>query len=303
MKPKRILMLALLSGLITTGIFYLFMNQASSSSVEKEAAMVEIVVAGEDIEKNQTITEEQLVTREVEESEVHPEAIKDTAEITGKLAITEIKAGEPLMKHRVQSGKDEEEVIARKVTEGNRGFSIEVDYVKSVSNMIEPEDYVDIVVSVGKEEATTSELIQEKVRVLAVGKRMVEKKPDAPDEEYHAVTLELTQEDTVKVINASERGRLHLALHSKVTGQEKEAAEEKEQEETSAELDPLPSRSVIRSGPGLDQGVITVVDQGTVLLDLEKEETDGDGRIWLKVETPDQQEGWISSRIIKYKGE
>lgn len=302
MKPKKILMLALLSGVITTVVFYLFMEQASSSSGAEEVAKVSIIAASEDIQQNQEITEEQLTVIEVDENEVHPQSVKNKAKVVGKLAVAEIKAGEQLMSHRVQSGEEEDEVIALKITKGHRAFSINVDYVKSVSNMIEPEDYVDVVLSVGKEETVETELVQEKVRVLAVGQRMVEKKPDAPDEEYHAVTLELSQKDTVKVINASERGRLQLALYSKRVSEEK-ANDEEEPYEISSSLNPLPQRSAVRSAPGLDEAVVTVVDEGTILRDLEQESTDGEGRIWLKVETPDQQEGWISSRIIKYQAE
>ncbi|SEA83860.1 pilus assembly protein CpaB [Thalassobacillus cyri] len=302
MKPKKILMLALLSGIITTVIFYLFMEQARSSSGAEEAATVSIIAASEDIQQNQEITEDQLTVIEVDENEVHPQSVEDKAKVVGKLAATEIKAGEQLMSHRVQSGEEEDEVIALKITEGHRAFSINIDYVKSVSNMVEPEDYVDVVLSVGKEEATKTELIQEKVRVLAVGRRMVEKKQDAPEEEYHAVTLELSQEDTVKVINASERGRLQLSLYSKRVSEEKDIDEIKPNK-VSSNLNPLPQRSAIRSGPGLDEAVITVVDQGTILRDLEQDSTDEQGRIWLNVETPDQQEGWISSRIVKYEAE
>ncbi|WP_198153530.1 SH3 domain-containing protein [Thalassobacillus sp. C254] len=45
------------------------------------------------------------------------------------------------------------------------------------------------------------------------------------------------------------------------------------------------------------------MDEGTTLAFLEEEEEDNEGRNWYLIETPDSQEGWISSRIVNEKSE
>ena len=45
------------------------------------------------------------------------------------------------------------------------------------------------------------------------------KKEDEEYVEYSSVTLELKPEDAVKLVNASEKGDLHLTIHSKIIEQ------------------------------------------------------------------------------------
>ncbi|GGF28729.1 hypothetical protein GCM10010954_29760 [Halobacillus andaensis] len=308
MKPKKIVLLAVISGLMTTLLFYTIMSKQDSSASGEETPMVEVIVASEDIQQNQKITEEVLTSEQVPEDQVHAQAASQTSDVVGLFATADLKEGEPVMLHRVQQSEDEDEFVTKKVTEGYRAVSINVDYVKSVSNLIEPEDFVDVVLSEGTEgEAINSEVILENVRVLSVGQRMVEKKSGETEEEYTAVTLELKQDEAVKLVNGSERGSLQLVLLSE------QISEKDENEEASAEADDeipedstyitLPEQSLLREGPGLDSSVSDVIAKDTKLKNLNEQETDDDERIWMLVETPDQKKGWMSSRILKHENE
>jgi pilus assembly protein CpaB len=146
--------------------------------------------------------------------------------------------------------------------------------------------------------------------VLSVGKRLTEKqnnKADTGNEpEYLSVTLELKQEDSVKIINAGERGNLHLVLNSQLSSKEEaETGEQEEQESLSSDIQlvTLTKRSIIRKKPHLNGYITSIIDQDTKLRFLGKQETDEEGRLWLFIETPGKKQGWISSRIVKQEGE
>lgn len=92
--------------------------------------------------------------------------------------------------------------------------------------MIEPEDWVDVVytetIDNGSGEQTVSRMLLENVRVLAVGRLMIESSTKEDYVEYSSVTLELLSPDAVKLIQASERGTLHFILRSRIIPADKE---------------------------------------------------------------------------------
>lgn len=298
-------MLAVISGLVTTFLFYTFINKQISSASGEEPMMSEVIVAREDIQKNQKITDEVLTSKQMPEDQIHAQTAKKVSDVVGKFATVDLKEGEAVMFHRLQQSEDEDEFVTKKVTEGYRAVSISVDYVKSVSNLIEPEDFVDVVLTEG--ETIESKVILENVRVLSVGQRMVEKESEEAEEEYVAVTLELKQNEAVNLINGSERGSLQLVLLSEQLSEsdkdEKASTDEDNKPTSDSSYITLPEQSLLREGPGLDYPVSDVISNGTKLKNLNEQETDNEERIWMLVETPDQKKGWMSSRILKHENE
>lgn len=318
-------MLAILSGLLTTGAFYIFMQQTGATETE-QPVMTQVVAVAVDIEENMQLTEENLKMIEVRESEMHPSAIRDKSKAIGEYTNASLASGEVLLTQRIEQ-EEQADMVSKKVAEGYRAVSVSVDYVKSVSNMIEPGDRVDVVLSAsdeGSEAGPPAEIIFSDVNVLAVGQRMSEKAEGEAAAEYVAVTLEMTQEDAVGVVDASGRGSLQLILSSRLKtaedivegkaeasempadeseSQSEEASENASETSDSPDMIVLPERAHVRSGPSLEADVLTVVDAGDTLVTKNEEETDIDGRVWMHVETKSGHQGWISSRIIKLENE
>ncbi|MFC4737267.1 Flp pilus assembly protein CpaB [Bacillus daqingensis] len=313
MKAKRILLLAVLAGLITTGLFYMYVNEAAGSQPDPPV-MTKVTAAAVDIDQYTELKEDMLTVKQVPEEDVHPEAVANPEEIIGRFAAAPIREGELVMYHRLDGEGLESDYVSKKLSSGSRAISISVDFVRSVSNLIEPEDTVDIVLSEEKEAGPIeTTMLLENVRVLAVGERMVEtNEEEGTEDEYHAVTFELKPEEALSVIQASERGSLQLALHSKrdqpdeedeADDMEKEEAAEAEAAEEEAETEafvvPVVERALVRSGPSLDEDVITAVDKDEELPYLDEEAKDEEGRTWYYVALPEEEEGWISSRIAR----
>lgn len=231
MKSRNILIAALIMAIITTVLFRQYLKELDKK-YKANQHKVSIVVPKQNIGKYQKVTPELLELREFSEDSVHPEAIKTAGEVVGSYALADMKVGEILFASRFTNQFKENELIARKIREGYRAISIETNFVESLTNMIEPEDYVDITFSEKLEQPINNnpiktESLLENVRVLAVGKRIVESEAinkgsnaggqqQANQVEYNSITVELKPEDILRIVNADERGNLKFVLRSKI---------------------------------------------------------------------------------------
>lgn len=219
-------MLSLLMGIITSLLFYQYMKQLK---VEKVAAVqtVEIVVAKEKIDKNERVLPEKLKLVKIPEKSVLPQSLKTFEEADGKIATTVIEKGEPILPHRLISEKEESVYVSRKIREGYRAVSVGVNINQSVSNLIEPEDEVDVVFTMANKGTANqsppeSSILLQKARVLAVGRKIVTSEDSKePYVEYSSVTVEVKPDDAVKLINASEQGKIHFLLNKRPIMDEK----------------------------------------------------------------------------------
>lgn len=220
MKSKLLLILAVIMGLVTTALFFNYMKAYDLSTIAN-ANMTEVVAARQDIRKNQKISQDMVMRVQVPSIGLHPQAVRDFSEVDGLYALAEIAKDETILTHRLGSAKEENLFVSRKIRHGYRAVSVGLNFVQSVSNLIEPDDLVDVIFNelppegLNELEVNTYLLIP-KARVLAVGRRMQTATPESEYVEYTSVTLELKLDDAIKLINASEKGSLQLILHTKV---------------------------------------------------------------------------------------
>jgi pilus assembly protein CpaB len=213
--------MALVMGSITTFLFFNYMKKFDEAKIVNQN-MIDVVVANGKILENERITNEKVKVIKIPSKGLHAQSIKNTNEAVGKYATAEIESGEVLLGHRIKSSKDEIVFVSRKIKEGYRGVSVGVNFIQSVSNLIEPGDTVDVisneVLKEGNRNIVKTVQILSKVNVLAVGRKMVTvKEEEEKYAEYSSVTLELLPEDAIKVVNFSERGNIQLTIHSKIT--------------------------------------------------------------------------------------
>lgn len=221
MRSRTLFLLAIIMGLITTLVFaYSFSSQNKESDEPVETK--EVVVSVQAIEENTLITEEMLTLATRPKTAVHSSSLTALTDVVGKLATTRIEAEEVLLPARVQSTQEVDDMVSKKITAGQRAISIRANLVQSVSNLIESEDFVDIIYS--QPEASTTEpvvkssVLFSKVRVLAIGQKMTIRDENDELVEYTSVTLEMSPEDSVTLVQAHETGSfleasLHLTLH------------------------------------------------------------------------------------------
>ncbi|MFS1511943.1 Flp pilus assembly protein CpaB [Chengkuizengella sp. SCS-71B] len=229
MRSKITLILAVVMGLVTTLLFYKYINDMNTST-EESTKFVEVVSSKQLIPENQVITNDLIELKKVPEGGAHPQAIRNTQEVVGKIALADFVSGQVILPHHIGSEAEESLFISRKITEGFRAVSIGVNFVTSVSNLIEPEDIVDVILTSENIEVisnpetgeridnpeVSSEILLKEVRVLAVGRRMIESTTDTEFVEYTSSTLELSPENALKLVNAANSGEIQLILHSRI---------------------------------------------------------------------------------------
>jgi pilus assembly protein CpaB len=233
MRSKLILIAALLMGIVTTVLFFNYMKQYKEAPTITNDKLVNVVAAKQEIRENTKITPGMLEIKQIPESGVHGQALKNPKDAEGQIAAADLAAGEILLPNHLQDQQEEKMFVSKKFGYDYRAVSIGVNIVQSVSNLIEPGDFVDVVYS--KQDKVTGEwlskIILDNVHVLAIGRRMVEAvpEPETPYVEYAQVTLELLPADGVKAINADEdpdgNAKVSLMLHSRIVkDQEKDKA-------------------------------------------------------------------------------
>lgn len=224
MRSRVLFLLAILMGIITTAIFFYTtqMDQKSDDNMT-ETPMVDVVVAAHAIEAHKILSKEDVKMKKIPEDELHPSMVQSVDNVVGKFTTDFVEQGEFIYHHRMKSTLEESILVSRKIDDGYRGVSIGVDIVRSVSNLIEPEDYVDVIFSYEAEvpeldrEEIVSVLLFENVRVLAVGRKLV-RNPNGEDYvEYSSITLQLEPDDVVELVNASETGTIHLAVRPSIS--------------------------------------------------------------------------------------
>lgn len=218
MRSRTLFLLAILMGFLTTLVFVLSLGK--SDEPQEVVEMKKVISAVQPITEDQVITDDMVEVKEVPADLVHAASIQKKEEAVGKVASSKIETGEVILSHHIQSVEDEKKSVSKKIKDGYRGVSIGVNIVQSVSNLVEPEDEVDVVYTVRKgasgQEVVNTDVLFTGVRVLAIGQRMTVPTETEEVVEYATVTLELKPEEAVKLVNALETGSLHLTLHSRI---------------------------------------------------------------------------------------
>jgi Flp pilus assembly protein CpaB len=212
MKKMTILFISLIMAGLATFLFYQYTNQLSQQAAASEQ-LKSVIAAAVPIKQNVKITEDMLKKLELPAKSVHPDSVLDPAKIIGQYATTDIAADEVILKNHLQSPEDSDS-ISGKIGEDYRAVTLPGGKIETVANMIEPEDTIDIIFTgpIPEKKMTDTVVLQENVRVLAVGRRI--KTTDAYAE-YDSITVEALPADAVKLIKAVKTGTLNYILHSK----------------------------------------------------------------------------------------
>jgi pilus assembly protein CpaB len=136
---------------------------------------------------------------------------QDPRELVGRVLTARIFKTEAVLTAKV-AAREAGSGLAALIPENMRAAAVRVDDVVGVAGFIHPDDRVDVIVTLRPEQAgeTTSKVILQNVRVLAVGQEMEER-----DAKNKSKPLLVTTEDSEKLALAASQGKLLLTLRSK----------------------------------------------------------------------------------------
>ncbi len=238
MRMSRIILVlvALLAGGLAA---FLAMNAGSGQPAEPAVTQVvaeakdHVLVAATNVGIGQRLTQADVAWKEwpaggtagyINQTE-SPNAIQD---MEGAVARFELFPGEPILQSKLV--RSDQGYLSAVLDKGMRGISISVSADSASGGFIVPNDHVDVILSRGGPSGTQSETILSNVRVLAINTRLGETgTTGAPDDgggdatadpksqvfaNTAIATLELDPGQAETVINATQLGKLSLALRS-----------------------------------------------------------------------------------------
>lgn len=143
---KKIWIIAVISALFMFVCGYSYLNSKGDmiSDAVKDAEMINVVVAAQDIEPFTTLTSEMFTVKQTIANAFLTNFYTDIGDVVGSISTSKIYAGEVLTGSRIS--KDAAAVgLSAELTDGKRAITIEVDAEQGVSNDLKVGNYVDVI--------------------------------------------------------------------------------------------------------------------------------------------------------------
>ncbi|HJV26057.1 MAG TPA: Flp pilus assembly protein CpaB [Aromatoleum sp.] len=155
-------------------------------------------------------------------------AFNDVSKLDGRVAITGIQPGEPILESRL-APVGTKGGLSAVVPDGKRAITVRVNDVVGVAGFALPGNYVDIIVNTEKvgdhandKDQMISKIVLEHILVLAVAQEA--NRDETKPKVVNAVTLEVTPEQAERLDLARSVGNLSLVLRNQVDGKPTDTA-------------------------------------------------------------------------------
>lgn len=187
-----------------------------------------IAVAAVELQLGGRITPEAVRLVEWPSGSVPTGAFNDLAKLDGRVAITGIQPGEPILESRLAPDGTKGGLSAV-VPEGKRAITVRVNDVVGVAGFALPGNYVDIMVNTeaagadrNNQDKMISKIVLERILVLAVAQEA--NRDETKPKVVNAVTLEVTPEQAERLDLARSVGNLSLVLRNQIDANPTETA-------------------------------------------------------------------------------
>ncbi|TYQ12655.1 UNVERIFIED_CONTAM: Flp pilus assembly protein CpaB [Acetivibrio alkalicellulosi] len=217
MHKKKLIFLAGLMGILMTFIIFLAFTRISLRS-KATVAQRPVVVALQGIRQYDRITQQNVGIVMMPEEVVHPAAPSSLRDVVGKFAGADLIRDEVILSHRIMTEQQIKMPISYMVQDNYRAASVKVDYIDAISHSIKPGDYVDVIFIKDPDDDEYQEvsILIRRVRVLHVAWDQDKTEEDSGQrrrQEDRFVTLQVSQNDLMKLVNAQVTGKLQLVIH------------------------------------------------------------------------------------------
>lgn len=231
--PARLILLSI--ALSTGGVAAFLASQLDQPVAPVEAVVpevivaptVQVLVAKDAIGVGQRVTASAVEWIDWPESAVRTEFVTSVAtpeaitEMEGSVARSEILPGEPILEQKL--AKTNGSFLSTILASGRRGVSVSVNAASASGGFIEPNDYVDVILTRVSDTGQATETILRNIRVLSINGRLGQQTPAATEGQPEdpttfsadaLATLELNPTEAELIINATAQGQLSLVLRS-----------------------------------------------------------------------------------------
>lgn len=204
---KKYWVIAVICGILSAVLMYQYI-QGVKVRYEPDD-LITVIKAAENIQKDTIITDAQIKTEKVPAKFTHPDTVTEKSMVLGKIALSEIIAGEYILAGKLQSSSDRTNKLSYAIPVSKRAVSIPIDNISGVSGFIRDGDRVDIIATLDIDQSSYSIFTLQDIEVLAVG-------VDGAQNCKETLTLAISPYEAQRLVMASERGSLRLMLRSPV---------------------------------------------------------------------------------------
>lgn len=235
---KKVVLFALIAALCAGALLYVYLGKLER---QKEIPVVyeDVAVAAQDIPAFTPITAEMIAIKQVPQGTSHPLAARTAAEVVGYVTESKILKDEEILPAKLKQPGQTESGLSYIVPDGMRAVTIAVDEISGVAGFLQRGDYVDVIsyttttyqpedAAQGADETAqsaqsapttqaTTVVAAQNVCVAAVGTSLASASSDAAEGAeavYTSVTLFLTPEDAMRVIQGAKSGVVLLVLRA-----------------------------------------------------------------------------------------
>ena len=234
---KKVGLFALIAALCAGALLYFYLDKLETQK-EVKVDYDTVVVAAMDIPAFTPITGDMLKYKQIPMGYANPNAARKFDDVIGFVTEAQILQGEELYAAKLKKFGETGSGLSYMVPEGMRAMTIAVDDISGVAGFIQRGDYVDVLsfttvtiygnsikeayrAKVGTpepaeiEESTESAtvVVAQDICVAAIGKTLANKLTDG-EETYTSVTLFVTPEDAMRIVQGSKTGVLTLLLRA-----------------------------------------------------------------------------------------
>ena len=217
-KSNAVVMVTVLA-ILVAGIaaWSIFSYLQTETQKVKASQPQNIVVATADIPIGTKIDEKMVKIAPFPKESLPPGGgITDVQSLKGRVAIRPIAAGDAVTEQKLmpREGAAGAGIMTYLVPQGHRAVTVAVNEVAGVAGFLNPADRVDVVVTTqppGSQDKI-SKIVLQNVPILAIG-QITQQKEGKPVV-VPTVTLDLTPDDSEKLVLASSQGQLQMLLRN-----------------------------------------------------------------------------------------
>lgn len=216
MKTKGLvfLVVAMLAGLAAVVVGTRWLQTKASGDANR------IAVASVEVQLGSPLTPGSVRLVDWPSGSVPNGAFKDVAALEGRVALSSMQPGEPILESRL-APVGTKGGLSAVVPEGKRAITVRVNDVVGVAGFALPGNYVDIMVNTenagaqrSNEDQKISKIVLERILVLAVAQEA--NRDETKPKVVNAVTLEVTPEQAERLDLARSVGTLSLVLRNQI---------------------------------------------------------------------------------------
>ncbi|HEB12326.1 MAG TPA: Flp pilus assembly protein CpaB [Actinobacteria bacterium] len=216
--------ISIASGVLAVFLTFAYLSLSRAADKQRLATEISaiktkdpVVVAIRDIRRGTRLTEQDIGTRMIPRAYIAAGSINDERQALGREALEAIYSGEGVSSKRISGSKSKR--ASADLRAGNVALAVGIDEISGVAGGIRLGDRVDIFAT--EQEDGRTRLINEDVLVVGVGGVYPYGPEDAKKNSTSSyvstgatVILELSRRNALKLTQASENGRLRLALRA-----------------------------------------------------------------------------------------